>query len=436
MKISIYGMGYVGVVSAACLAHRGHTIIGIDPIESKVNDLSRGQTPIQEPEVAELLQTGYIEGRLFASTTPADGVRNADMIWVCVGTPSSLEKGLDLSHVESVSSEIGLALKEVENRPLLVYRSTMLPGSMQSIVIPALEKSSGLKAGVDFHVVFHPEFLRESSAVYDFDQPPKIVIGESKPGTSQLLTELYSDFDAPKFNLSLGEAEMVKYADNLFHALKVTFANEVGAIAHSAGIDARRVAEVFVSDTKLNLSPYYLRPGFAFGGSCLPKDLRAILRYATIQAVPVPMLSGIMESNKSQIDTFVERICKFKPKKVGMVGLAFKSNTDDMRESPYVEVAKRLIGEGMSISIFDPSVDTENLIGANKQLINTALGHLRTLLVDNVDKLNQTELIIVNHATITADQIDEWIESGIHVMDLASIKGVHTESPNYHGISW
>jgi len=436
LKISILGMGYVGVVSGACLVRDGHHVVGVDPVQSKVDDLAKGHTPIQEPGVAELLAAGYEAGRLTASTDPGDAVKDADMVWVCVGTPSSLEKGIDLSHVETVMGQIGRAMKDFGARPLVVLRSTVLPGSMENLVIPTLERTSGLKAGEDFNAVFHPEFLREASAVADFDDPPKIVVGESLPNAGDRLMSLYDSFGAPKFRVSLGEAEMVKYCDNLFHALKVTFANEVGAIAHSAGIDARRVAKVFCSDTKLNISPRYLRPGFAYGGSCLPKDLRAILRYATLQSIPTPMLRGILESNKLQVEDFVSRVLASKPKTVGLVGLAFKSKTDDMRESPYVDVAKRLIGEGVALRIFDPSVKVEHLIGANKIMVEAALSHLHEVVVDSLDDLDGADLILINHATVDAARVQQWLDAGIRVLDLASIDGIDVKQDAYEGIAW
>ncbi len=436
MRINIFGMGYVGVVSAACLVRDGHHVIGVDPVQSKVDDLAKGQSPIQEPGVAELLKSGYGDKRLSATTNPTEGVEAADMVWVCVGTPSSLENGIDLSHVETVMGEIGTAMKETGSRPLVVLRSTVLPGTMENLVIPMLESTSDLKAGKDFQVVFHPEFLREASAVEDFDNPPKIVVGEQTPGAGDRLMNLYESIDAPNFRLSLGEAEMVKYCDNLYHALKITFANEVGAISHSAGIDARRVAEVFCSDTKLNISPHYLRPGFAFGGSCLPKDLRAILRYATIQSVDTPMLRGILESNKTQIEVLVERVCESKPKTVGMVGLAFKPRTDDMRESPYLGVAKKLIGEGIDVRIFDPGVHVNSLIGANKTMVEAALGHLRELLVDSVGDLEGSDIILINHATVDAQRVQKWIDAGTRIIDLANIAEVDTSQDMYEGIAW
>ncbi|MCL4692801.1 MAG: nucleotide sugar dehydrogenase [Candidatus Hydrogenedentes bacterium] len=436
MRIGIFGMGYVGVVSAACLVRDGHHVVGVDAVASKVADLAKGHTPVQEPKVAELLAEGHRSSRLVASTQPADGVAQADMVWICVGTPSTYEAGVDLANVTTVATQIGRSMVETNSRPLVVLRSTVLPGTMQTVVTPALEEASGLRAGKDFHAVFHPEFLREATAVEDFDNPPKIVVGERDRGAGDVLLRLYEGCEAPQFRLTLGEAEMVKYCDNLFHALKITFANEAGLIARSAGIDARRVAEVFCADRKLNISPRYLRPGFAYGGSCLPKDLRAILRHATIQAVPVPMLHGILESNKAQIESLVNRVCAYEPKTVGMVGLAFKANTDDMRESPYVEVAKRLIGEGVRLLIYDPAVQVDNLIGANKAMVEKALKHLRKLLVKSLSALDKSDLILINHASVDADQVSRWTGMGIHVVDLADIPGVAADLTEYEGIAW
>jgi GDP-mannose 6-dehydrogenase len=436
MRISIFGMGYVGVVSGACLLRDGHTVCGVDPVAAKVKDLAEGRSPLQEPGVAELLASGHRAGRLTATTDPAQGVRNADMVWICVGTPSSLEKGLDLTHVKTVIQEIGEAIRDSQSRPLIVLRSTVLPGTTENVVVPTLEAASGLKVGRDLHVVFHPEFLREATAVADFDNPPKIVVGEASPGAADPLMDLYQGYGAPKFRLAPAEAEMVKYCDNLFHALKVTFANEIGAIAHSAGIDARKVSEVFCADTKLNISPRYLRPGFAYGGSCLPKDLRAILRYATLQSLQVPLLRATLESNKAQIEGFVSRILARKPRTVGMVGLAFKPGTDDMRESPYVTVAKRLIGEGVRVRIYDPGVHVERLIGSNKAAVEAALEHLRDLLVGSLDELDGVDLVLVNHATLDAGRVHGWLAKGSRVMDLAGIGGVDRKTAGYEGIAW
>lgn len=436
MRISIFGMGYVGVVSGACLLRDGHEIIGVDPVEAKVADLSQGRSLIQEPLVGDLLADGHKAGRLKATTDPREGLAGSDMVWICVGTPSGPDGKVELSSVDSVITQIGQALRASKDRPLIVLRSTCPPGTTSERVIPLLEKTSGLTVGKDINVVFHPEFLRESTAVKDFDNPPKIVVGEACPGAADLLLSVYEKYDAPRFRLELSEAEMVKYCDNLFHALKITFANEVAAVAKSIGVDARRVAEVYCADTKLNISPTYLRPGFAFGGSCLPKDLRAILQFASSKSLHLPLFGAVLESNDVQIQNLISRVLIHNPKTVGMVGLAFKPNTDDMRESPYVKVAKVLIGEGIQLRIFDRSIQPDRLIGSNKKQVQKVLRHLEGLLVSSLKDLSTADLIIVNHPVIDADCIRGWLNAGIHVLDLANIKGVDRNSEGYEGLYW
>ena len=436
MKITIFGMGYVGVVSGACLLGDGHEIIGVDPIGAKVADLARGRSPIQEPGVAELLAQGHSAGRLKATCDPEEALPGSDMVWICVGTPSDLDGGLNLGAVETVIAQIGRLLRAGPDRPLIVLRSTCLPGTTVERVIPLLERESGLTVGEGFHVVFHPEFLREGCAVADFFAPPRIVVGQAAAGAGDVLVKIYEGYEAPVFRLGLGEAEMVKYCDNLFHALKITFANEVGAVARSAGLDAREVAEVFCADTKLNISPRYLRPGSPFGGSCLPKDLRAILRLASIKSVRVPMLDKVLESNECQIGEVVRRIVAHQPKTVGMVGLAFKPDTDDMRESPYVKVAKALIGEGIELRIYDPTVHPDRLIGSNKEQVRQSLRHLEELLVSSPDDLSHAEVIVVNHRTVDADRIHHWLDAGSIVLDTVGIEGVDTQRQGYEGLYW
>ncbi len=436
MKISLFGMGYVGVVSAACLLRDGHEILGIDPVGAKVADLDRGRSPVQEPEVAPLLAAGCQAGRLQATTNPAKALVGCDMAWICVGTPSDAAGGINLAAVQTVVRQIGQVLRSSDTRPLLVLRSTCLPGTTREDVIPALERESGRKVGRDIDVVFHPEFLREGTGVADFLNPPKIVVGEDRPGAADRLLELYRGHTAPVFRLRLDEAEMVKYWDNLFHALKITFANEMGAVAKAAGLDARSLAEVFCADTRLNISPKYLRPGPAFGGSCLPKDLRAILRLASLQSLHLPMLEKVLESNEAQIDRIVRCILVHQPKTVGIVGLAFKAGTDDMRESPYVRIAKALIGEGVRLLIHDPAVQPDLLIGSNKAQVQKALRHLEDLLVGSLDELSGADVILVNHATVDAKRIRAWTKTGIRVLDAAGIAGVDPQTPGYEGLYW
>ncbi|MCB9849364.1 MAG: UDP-glucose/GDP-mannose dehydrogenase family protein [Phycisphaerales bacterium] len=436
MRISIFGMGYVGVVSSACLVRDGHEVIGVDPVEAKVADINAGRTPIREDGVAEMLATGHAAGLLSASTHAADALAECDLAWICVGTPSQVDGGIDLRYVESCIREIGSCLKHMHARPLIVLRSTVLPGTTRETVIPLLEKSSGLTVGKDLHIVFHPEFLREGNAVHDFDEPPKIVIGEETAGAGDALEALYAKYDAPHFRAPLEVAELVKYSDNLFHAIKVVFANEMGAIAHAVGADAREVADIFCSDTKLNINPYYLRPGFAYGGSCLPKDLRAILRLAQQKNISVPLFESAPQSNRQLVEHFVDRVLRSKPQSVGMVGLAFKPGTDDMRESPYVEVAKRLLGEGMTLAIYDPAVDPSRLIGSNKQAVQTALRHLEQLIVHDIAALDACDTIVINHRAVNAEKVNAWLAAGKTTFDLVGIAGVVRTTPGYEGISW
>ena len=436
MRIGIFGMGYVGIVSGACLLQDGHEIVAVDPVDVKVRDLSQGRCPIQEPGVAELIREGHNCGRLKATAEPVEAVIGSDIIWICVGTPSDENGRIDLSSVETVTKQVASALRESANRPLIVLRSTCLPGTTSKRIIPLFEKESGLRVGRDVNIVFHPEFLREGTAVEDFRNPPRIVVGEAHPGAGDMLFSLYEKYAAPRFRLEPGEAEMVKYCDNLFHALKITFANEAAAVAHSAGIDSRRVAEVFCADTKLNISPSYLRPGFAFGGSCLPKDLGAILGFASLKSLRLPMLQSLLWSNEIQINNLISRILAHHPKTVGMVGLAFKAKTDDLRGSPYVKVAKALIGEGIRLRIYDSTVQPDNFIGSNKEQIQKALRHLEQLLVSSVEDLSAAEMIVVNHAVVDADCINRWLKAGIRVLDLTNISGVERDSDGYEGIYW
>ena len=435
MRLSIFGMGYVGVVSGACLLRDGHTVMGIDPVRGKVDDLNKGLSPISEPGVAEMLKAGHYEKRLSASTDPKDGVDGIDMIWICVGTPSSEDGSVNLSYVEATIEQIGSILRTSDSRPLIVLRSTVPPRTTRDL-IPLLEKASALKVGNDIHLCFHPEFLREGTAVEDFDVPPTIVIGEADAGAGERLVEIYEKYDAPLFRIALEEAELVKYCANVYHALKITFANEIGAIAKSFGVDARKVADVYCADKKLNISEKYLRPGFAFGGSCLPKDLRAINRLAAMQSVPVPMLNGIQESNRVQIEKLVSRILEYHPKTVGIVGIAFKTDTDDMRESPFVAVAKRLIGEGIKIQIYDPNVHPERLVGSNKEAVKRSLGHLESLMVDSTDELGVSDIILLNHSIIDEVQINHWIEKGISIIDVSDTGLKRDHLGGYEGIAW
>lgn len=421
MNISVFGLGYVGVVTAGCLSRDGHTIIGVDVSADKVAALNDGRSPIIEDQIEDLIRDGRASGRLRATTDAAEAVASCDIAIVCVGTPSASNGSLSTRYVEAVCAQIGTLLKHRPSPLLLAIRSTLIAGAIRSVVIPALERGFGGPLDGRCEVVFHPEFLREGTSVKDFYDPPKIVVGERVPGAGRRLLELYRGMTAPVFCTSYEVAEMVKYSDNIFHALKITFANEIGQFCHAHGVDSREVMEVFCSDTKLNLSPRYLRPGFAFGGSCLPKDLRAFLHAAKLRDVNTPMLAGVLPSNKSQIETTLERILAMGARRVGFFGLAFKSGTDDLRESPLVTLAEMLAGKGMELKIHDEFVNVTRLVGGNRAYIEQHLPHLAKVLVPAASELDTCDLIVVGHP-VKVELIIAWLEQGKWVFDLTGMK--------------
>lgn len=418
MNISVFGLGYVGVVTAACLAQEGHRVIGIDVTSSKVDMVNSGETPIIEEHIGDLVKENVKNGRLSATQDIVDALHNADMAIVCVGTPSRRDGSLNQEYVRQVVAQIGEQLKERESQFLLVMRSTMVPGTMRDLVLPILEEHSGKKLGDGYDVVFHPEFLRESTSVYDFYNPPKIVIGECSKGSSIQLLSIYTEkFDAPRIVCEVEVAEMVKYCDNLFHAVKVTFGNEVGQFCNAHGINSQKVMDIFCQDLKLNISPRYLKPGFAFGGSCLPKDLRAFLSVAREKTLQLPMLEGVLPSNRVQIERCLAQILACGKERIGFHGIAFKSGTDDLRESPYIELAERLLGKGCELTFFDKFVDFSRLVGKNKSYIEQVFPHLAEMVTGEFQALDDSELILLCHR---AEQktLDAWLVSGKQVIDL------------------
>jgi GDP-mannose 6-dehydrogenase len=420
MKISVFGLGYVGVVTAACLAKDGHTVLGVDISPEKVNLINQGKSPIIEEDVDELIAVARAAGRLSATLDPVAAVRESDLVLVCVGTPSAPNGSLITRYVEAVCQQIGALLYHRINPLALVIRSTLIAGAMRTVVIPALEKGYGGRLDGKCAVVFHPEFLREGTSVKDFFDPPKIIVGEGVLGSGKLLLELYRKFTAPVFCTSYEVAEMVKYADNIFHALKITFANEIGLFCHAHGVDSREVLEIFCTDTKLNLSPRYLQPGFAFGGSCLPKDLRAFLHRARMKDLNLPMLEGILPSNKSQIESAAEAVLRTGARRVGFWGLAFKPGTDDLRESPLVSLAELLSGKGVTVKIHDKFVNVTRLVGGNRAYIEQHMPHLAKLLVAMPNGLDTCELIVIGHP-VKAEVVDVWLQQGKRVYDLTGI---------------
>jgi GDP-mannose 6-dehydrogenase len=436
LKISIFGLGYVGAVSAGCLAADGHTVIGVDPNATKVALINAGKTPIIEKDIGEMIGRCVRDKLLLATTDVKDAVLGSDISLICVGTPSQLNGNLDLSHVRKVCNEIGAALREKEEFHVVVARSTMLPGSMRDVVIPTLEEASGKQAGVDFGVCNNPEFLREGTAVYDYYNPPKTVIGETDERAGAMLLKLYEKMDAPLVRTSVETAEMVKYADNSWHAVKVAFANEIGNLAKASGIDGHAVMEIFCQDTKLNLSPYYMKPGFAFGGSCLPKDVRALTYKGRSLDLDLPLLNSVLPSNEKQIEKGIKMITEKRNRKVGILGFSFKAGTDDLRESPLVEVIEYLIGKGYELKLYDKNVNLAALTGANQDYILNHIPHISKLMVNSVDEvLAFAQTIVIGNGAEEFRAVPGKLTGDQVVVDLVRISK-EKSGGNYDGICW
>jgi GDP-mannose 6-dehydrogenase len=436
MRIGIYGMGYVGAVSAACLADAGHHVIGVDVSAEKVDMINNGQSPIVEPGLHEMLGRAVSQGRLRATTNTRDTVPATDLSMICVGTPSLRTGDLDLSHMEAVCKEIGAALRHQPTYHTVVVRSTVIPGTVRGIVIPILESASGKVAGEDFGVAINPEFLREGTAIRDFSEPPMTVIGELDARAGELLAQLYSQLPAPMMRRELEVAEMVKYTCNAWHATKITFANEIGSFAKALGVDGREVMEIVCMDRKLNISTHYMRPGFAFGGSCLPKDLRALNYRAGQLGIEMPMIGSIMRSNKGMIDRAVDMIASYGEKRVGLLGLSFKAGTDDLRESPLVDLAEALLGKGYQLSIFDRNVEYARVHGANREYINSRIPHVSSLLkADLDDVLRESDLMILGNKDKAYEQALRAMPEEKKWVDLVGFLP-HGANGGSQGIAW
>lgn len=437
MKICVMGMGYVGVVSAACLARDGHQVIGVDPSEVKVDLINRGESPIVEKEVGQIIREEVDKGNLRATTVPEEGLALADICFVCVGTPSQSNGSIDLTYVRRVCEQIGTVLRTSPAAPVVVVRSTMVPGSMRAVVIPTLEQFSGKRAGAEFGVCFNPEFMREGTAVHDYRHPPKTVIGELGPSSGAVLTDLYADIPGPFIRTDIETAEMVKYADNSWHALKIGFANEIGNVCKGLGVDAHKVMDIFCQDTKLNISPYYLKPGFAFGGSCLPKDLRALLHTAKMLDVSVPILSSILPSNQQQIERGIQAVVDNGHKQVGILGFSFKAGTDDLRESPMVELTERLLGKGYDLRIFDRNVSIASIRGANRDYILNLIPHISRLMVPSVDDvLSHAKTIVIGNAAEEFRDVPTRLGYGQKIIDFVRICEARSVAGAYEGLCW
>lgn len=433
MNVSIFGLGYVGTVSAACMARDGHCVVGVDVQEDKVAMLGSGRSSIIEPSLDELLCKGVKTARIRATTDVTEAICDTEVSLISVGTPPDERGGPDLSFVFSVYRDIGRAVREKGVAHTVVLRSTVPPGTLEAC-FEALREEAG---EVPVHVAFNPEFLREGSAVHDYEAPPYTIIGTSDPVAEAVVRDLYKAVDAPFIVVEAEEAELVKYVANAWHATKITFANEVGCVAKGFGVDGRRVMEMITKDTKLNVSPAYMRPGFAYGGSCLPKDLAAVIHYAQHKGVLTPLLSAVPVSNQLMIQRAFEAVMARGAQKVSILGLAFKPNTDDLRESPTVPLVKLLLGEGKEVTIFDRSVNEANLLGANLTFIQRNLPHFESMMVETpAEALKGAELVVVTYSSPEFKAALESAPKGTRVLDLS---GLFTDVPQqleYEALCW
>ena len=423
MRLSVFGLGYVGSVTAACMAGLGHHVIGVDINASKVDALNAGRSPIIEARVDELVAKTYQTGLLRATSDADAAIGDSELSFVCVATPSLRNGKLDLTHLRQVCREIGEALRHKPTSHTIVVRSTVLPGTADSVVIPTLEEASCKQAGRDFILCMNPEFMREGSAVSDFFNPPFTVIGSLHPNHARSLRELYSFAPGEVVETSLTSAEMVKYVCNAFHALKISFANEIGTLCQCLGVDSTAVLDIFTRDTKLNISKAYLTPGFAFGGSCLPKDLRALTNRAKELDVRLPLLESILPSNAEHIERAVQAVLEIGKRKIGVLGLSFKAGTDDLRESPSVQLIKRLVGEGCDISIWDDKVSLGRLVGSNRQFIESVIPHIGSLLCDDMQAVIATaDLVLIGNQAVAKDHITSLLRRDQKLIDLMRLE--------------
>jgi GDP-mannose 6-dehydrogenase len=437
MNISIFGLGYVGAVSCGCLAKQGHRIVGVDVSPIKVRLINEGHSPVVEPEIEELIREVVSSGQLRATHDADEAVQQTDVTFISVGTPSQANGSLDLQYVRTVCAEIGAALAKKNTFHVVVGRSTMLPGSTREAVIPALEKASGKKAGKDFAVAFNPEFLREGTSVFDFFHPPKTVIGSDHDTASAMLREIYQGLPGETFVTSVEVSEMVKYADNNFHAVKITFANEIGMICKELNIDSHAVMDIFCRDEKLNISPYYLKPGFAFGGSCLPKDVKALTYQARAMDLDTPLLHALMASNKNQIAQVVARIMQMGKKRVGFLGFSFKAGTDDLRGSPVVDVIEALLGKGFTVRLYDRNVNVARLMGANQSYVEQHIPHVAALMAETPqDVVQQSDVIVIGNKAKEFEEVIAAADPSKTVLDLVRITKGKRTGGNYIGLAW
>ncbi|MFT4074402.1 MAG: nucleotide sugar dehydrogenase [Asticcacaulis sp.] len=437
-RVSVFGIGYVGAVTAACICKDGFAVHAVDISPQKAAALGKGISPIVEPGLPELLAEAVHEGLLTAGTDADYAIQNTDISFICVGTPSLRSGNLDLSYVAAVAEDIGQAIRHKEEYHSIVMRSTMLPGSMDQTVIPILERASGKKAGIDFGLAYYPEFLREATAIADYEDPAVVIMGVEDDATLFTLRQINHRLTSPEFIVDIRTAEAIKYANNCWHATKISFANEIGNIAKAAGIDGHKIMEAVCADRRLNISPVYMKPGMAFGGSCLPKDLRALRYRARSLEVTTPLLDAVAESNQIQIDRAFHMIAATGRKNIAMLGLSFKAGTDDLRESPLVEIAERLHGKGYKIKIFDENVRYSSLMGANLSYVQAHLPHLADLMVGSIDEASEfADILVVGNSDLRFGEAIVRKREDQLVVDFVRVsKEVRSNDVDYAGLCW
>lgn len=437
MNISVYGLGYVGCVSAVCLAHLGHHVIGVDVSEGKVALVNQGKSPLVEPGLDDMLRSMVAEGRIRATTDSDEAIENTELTLICVGTPSNGNGSLKLDFIQSVCREIGVSLSRIDRYHTIVVRSTVLPETSEGRLIPLIEQQSGRRAGADFGYAMNPEFLRESSAISDFLNPSQVIIGALDARTMSEVERLYVSLGAPVVGTSIKAAEMIKYVSNAFHALKIVFANEIGNLCKSFGADGREIMEVFCRDRQLNISAAYLMPGFGFGGSCLPKDMRALLHSAKQRDLDCPLLQAVLDSNQQQIQRGIDLVEHTGRKKIGVLGLSFKAGTDDIRESAAVPLVETLVGRGYDVCVFDPDVRLEHLVGKNKQFLERELPHIASLMRGCVeDVVAQSEVVVLTNAHRQYRTAHKLMRDGQILIDLVGMPHDGITAASYQGICW
>ena len=437
MNISIFGLGYVGAVSLACLARDGHRVIGVDVDPAKLEQVGSGRTPVVEEGMIDLMAHVIATGRVTVTSDVSAAVAQTDVSFVCVGTPSAANDSQDLSAVTRLAGELGAALRNKCGSHVVVFRSTLVPGTVEDVLRPIVERESGKRDGIDFHLCFQPEFLREGSSIRDYDHPPVTIVGTASPAPAVVLRRLFGHL-ADFCETSIRTAEMVKYCANNFHAMKVTFANETARLCESLEVNPFEVMDLLCRDTHLTISRAYLKPGFAFGGSCLPKDLRATMHLARMRDVELPMLNGILASNRLHVEHALRKILDTGRRRVGLVGLSFKTGTDDLRESPLVLLAERLIGKGLHLLVYDPSVQTSRLLGANRRFIEQHLPHIGAQLRPDLDQvIASSDLLVVGLNDRRAFEIIERHATADHiVVDLVGMRPGAQMQAEYVGLCW